>query len=53
MAGVDTRVIAQLLLDNVHSPKVMEEVLKRFTVGALTRYLCERLEAASRLSEPA
>ncbi len=53
MAGVDTRLLAQLLLDNVHSPKVMEEVLKRFTVGALTRYLCDRLEAASRLNERA
>ncbi len=52
MAGVDTRLMAQLLLDNVHSPKVMEEVLKRFTVGALARYLCDRLKGASRLNEP-
>lgn len=51
MTGVDTRLMANLLLDNVHSPKVMEEVLKRFTVGALTRYLCDRLAAASRLRE--
>lgn len=51
MAGIDTGLLANLLLENVHSPKVMEEVLQRFTVGALTRYLCDRLAAASRLSE--
>lgn len=51
MAGIDTGLLANLLLGNVHSPKVMEEVLQRFTVGALTRYLCDRLAAASRLSD--
>lgn len=51
MTGVDTGLMANLLLENVHSPKVMEEVLHRFTVGALTRYLCDRLAAAARLSE--
>jgi len=51
MTGADTRLMANLLLNNVHSPQVMEEVLKRFTVGALARYLCDRLEAASRLRE--
>jgi len=51
MGGIDTPRMANLLLENVHSPKVMEEVLQRFTVGALTRYLCDRLAAASRLSE--
>ena len=51
MTGIDTGLLANLLLENVHSPKVMEEVLQRFTVGALTRYLCHRLAAASRLSD--
>ena len=51
MTGIDTGLLANLLLENVHSPKVMEEVLRRFTVGALTRYLCDRLAAASRLSD--
>lgn len=51
MSGVDTTLLANLLLENVHSPKVMEEVLQRFTVGALTRYLCDRLIGASRLRE--
>lgn len=51
MTGIDTGLLANLLLENVHSPKVMEEVLQRFTVGALTRYLCDRLAAASRLSD--
>lgn len=51
MAGIDTGLLANLLLENVHSPKVMEEVLQRFTVGALTRYLWDRLAAASRLSD--
>ena len=51
MAGIDTGRLADLLLENVHSPKVMEEVLQRFTVGALTRYLCDRLAAASRLND--
>lgn len=49
MAGVDTGRMASLLLENLHSPRVMEELLQRFTVGALTRYLCDRLAAASRL----
>lgn len=52
MAGVDTGRMAGLLLDNLHSPKVMEELLQRFTVGALTHYLCDRLGSASRLREP-
>lgn len=51
MTGIDTGLLANLLLENVHSPKVMEEVLQRFTVGALTRYLCDRLAAVSRLSD--
>lgn len=51
MDGVDAVLLANLLLDNVHSPKVMEEVLRRFTVGALTRYVCDRLAAVSRLRE--
>lgn len=50
MTGIDTGLLANLLLENVHSPKVMEEVLQRFTVGALTEYLRDRLAAASRLS---
>jgi acyl carrier protein len=51
MDDVDAGLLANLLLDNVHSPKVMEEVLRRFTVGALGRYVCDRLAAASRLPE--
>ena len=51
MTGIDTGLLANLLLENVHSPKVMEEVLQRFTIGALTEYLCDRLAAASRLGD--
>lgn len=53
MSGIDTALMARLLYDNVHSPKVMEEVLQRFTVGALARYVLGRLAAASRLASGA
>ena len=48
-SGVETGEIASLLLDNVHSPQVMEEFLRRFTVGALANYIADRLAAESRL----
>ena len=51
MTGVDIQLMGNQLLENVHSQKVIEEVLNRFTVGALSRYLCDRLAAASRLRD--
>lgn len=51
MSGVDMHLMTSLLLDNLHSPKAMEEVLRRFTVGALSRYLGARLAAACRLRD--
>lgn len=53
MTGVETDRLASLLLDNVHSPQAMEDVLQRFTVGALARYISDRLAATSRLSPTA
>jgi acyl carrier protein len=50
MAGLDTGQLAAHLADNLHSPKIMQEVLQRFTVGALADHLAGRLAAASRLA---
>jgi len=41
------------LLDNLHSPIVMDEVLHRFTVRALADYLAGQLAKASRLANGA
>jgi acyl carrier protein len=38
------------LLENLHSPTVMDEVLNRFTVRALADYIAARLAKASRLA---
>lgn len=38
------------LLENLHSPVVMDEVLQRFTVRALVNYLAAQLASVSRLA---
>lgn len=38
------------LLENLHSPVVMDEILQRFTVRALRDYLAEQLAKVSRLA---
>ncbi len=38
------------LIENLHSPTVMDEVLNRFTVRALADYIAGRLAKASRLA---
>jgi len=38
------------LIENLHSPAVMDEVLNRFTVRALADYIAGRLAKASRLA---
>lgn len=48
--GVKPAEITGLLLDNLHSPRVIEMLLQRFTVGALANYIADRLAAESRLS---
>jgi acyl carrier protein len=39
------------LVENLHSPAAADEVLNRFTVGALGTYLADQLRAAGRLAE--
>jgi acyl carrier protein len=45
--------LATHLLENLHSPIVMDEVLHRFTVRALVDYLAAQLGKASRLANGA
>jgi acyl carrier protein len=42
--------LAGHLLDNVHSPAAVDQVLDRFTVGALAGYVADRLAEAGRLA---
>ena len=42
--------LATPLLKNLHSPSVVEEVMNRFTVRALTDYIVGRLASSSRLA---
>lgn len=41
--------LAGYLLDNLHSPAAMAEIMNRFTVGGLVDYIARRLEEAGRL----
>ncbi len=50
LAGIDPPALAAHLLENLHSPTAMDEVLNRFTVHALSDYLAARLASASRLA---
>ena len=42
--------LAAHLLENLHSPVAVEEVMRRFTVQALADYIASQLGAASRLA---
>jgi len=50
LSTLDPKRLAGHLLENLHSPAVMPEVLNRFTVGALTAYIGGQLARASRLA---
>lgn len=50
LAGLTPEALAVHLLDNLHSPVVMDEVLQRFTVKALVDYLAGQLLKVSRLA---
>ena len=50
LTGLAPGRLARYLLENLHSPAAMDEVLNRFTVCALGDYLAARLAAASRLA---
>jgi acyl carrier protein len=51
LGGLSAETLAPLLERNLHAPEVMAALLDRFTVGALARYLADRLAAAGRLTE--
>jgi acyl carrier protein len=42
--------LSGLLLDNLHSPTAMAEIMNRFTVGGLVDYIARRLEESGRLA---
>jgi hypothetical protein len=49
-SDLKTDVLAGYLLENLHSPAAMDEVMNRFTVRALTTYVAAQLEKAARLA---
>jgi acyl carrier protein len=49
-SDLKTDVLAAYLLENLHSPAAMDEVMNRFTVRALTTYVATQLEKAARLA---
>ena len=49
LSDLESEALAAPLLENLHSPVVMDEVLRRFTVHALVDYLAGQLAKASRL----
>ncbi len=50
LSDLPPTVLAQRLLDNLHSPAAMGEVMKRFTVRALGDYIAGQLATSSRLA---
>ena len=50
LTDVPLQTLARPLIDNLHSPVVMDEIMKRFTVRALGDYIAAQLAAASRLT---
>jgi acyl carrier protein len=50
LAGLAPEALAPYLQKNLHAPEVLSALLDRFTVGALARYLGDRLAAAGRLA---
>lgn len=50
MNGMNTAALAALIVDNLHSPKVMEQILRRFTVNALAEFVVAQLAKHSRLA---
>ena len=53
LSTLDAGRLAGQLMDNLHSPAVMSEVMNRFTVAALSAYLAAQLMKASRLASGA
>ena len=53
LSALDPKRLAGQLLENLHSPAVMTEVMNRFTVAALSAYLAAQLMKASRLASGA
>jgi len=51
LSDIDRERLADHLLQNLHSPVPMEEVMNRFTVKALTSYIAGELAKVSRLSD--
>lgn len=50
LSDLPAETIARPLLNNLHSPAAMDEIMKRFTVRALGNYVGGQLTAASRLA---
>ena len=50
LSGLKPETLVEHLLENLHSPAVMDEVLHRFTVQALADYLAGQLAKVSRLT---
>jgi acyl carrier protein len=50
LSDLSPAVLSSHLLDNLHSPVAVEEVMYRFTVRALTDYIGGQLASASRLA---
>lgn len=50
LTGLAPEALAADLQKNLHAPEVLTALLDRFTVGALARYLADRLAAAGRLA---
>lgn len=50
MDGLNIRALSALIMDNLHSPKVMEQILQRFTVQALVEFVVAQLAKHSRLA---
>jgi acyl carrier protein len=50
MNGLNTAALSTLIMDNLHSPKVMEQILQRFTVQALVEFVVAQLAKRSRLA---
>jgi acyl carrier protein len=50
LSDLPSTTLSRHLLDNLHSPVAVEEVMNRFTVQALADYIAGQLETVSRLA---
>jgi acyl carrier protein len=53
LSALDPDRLSRQLMENLHSPAVMSEVMNRFTVAALSAYLAAQLQKTSRLASGA